>query len=65
MLVYLYKQKLFAAFAVCVYLLGTSAAMGQTAALKGESLDGKSIKLIWFFKDWHKKQTGFVIKKKL
>ena len=65
MLVYLYKQKLFAAFAVCVYLLGTSAAMGQTAALKGESLDGKSIKLIWFFKDWHKKQTGFVIKKRL
>ncbi|MCF8253673.1 MAG: fibronectin type III domain-containing protein [Bacteroidia bacterium] len=65
MLVYLYKLKIFVAFAICFHLIGVNFALGQTAALKGESLDGTNLKLIWFFKEWPKKQTGFVIKKKL
>jgi hypothetical protein len=38
--------------------------LAQTAALRGESADGKSVKLIWFLKEWPKGATGFAIKKK-
>jgi hypothetical protein len=39
-------------------------AQNETASLMGESSDGKTVKLIWFFKTWDKNTQGFDIKRK-
>jgi len=51
---------------IIVFLLGISISYAQTetASLLLQSPDGKTVKLIWFFKTWSKDITGFDIKRR-
>jgi hypothetical protein len=41
------------------------AALAQEASLLGESADGKTVRLLWFFSTWDKNTKGFDIKRRM